>query len=166
MSDRIVIVLIAALVSFTLGYQFGVSRTQEKRAKEKVELAALALETQTKQAEITQKVDQQSVEVQERIKTVFKDRIIYRTKEVPHEVIVRQDAACVVPVGFVSLWNTANRAEVPDPASGFDESPSGVELSDIAAQKDAEAELCSANTEQLKSLQAWVKGQQDAVATK
>lgn len=165
MSDRIIIALIIALASFTVGYQIGVSRTQEKWAKEKVEIAAQAVETQAKQAEVSQKVDQQSVEVQERIKTVFKDRIIYRTKEVPHEVVARQDAACTIPAGFVSLWNTANRAEVPDPASGFDESPSGVELSDIAAQKDTEAELCIANTEQLKSLQAWIKGQQ-AVATK
>ena len=70
------------------------------------------------------------------------------------QVIVREDAACVIPARFVSVWNSANRAELPTFANQLDAAPSGVALSDVAAQHEREAELCLRNTEQLKALQA------------
>ena len=88
------------------------------------------------------------------IRTVFRDRVIKQYVEVPREVIVREDAACVIPARFVSLWNSANRAELPTFASQLDAAASGVALSDVADQHDREAELCHRNTEQLKALQA------------
>ena len=88
------------------------------------------------------------------IRTVFKDRVIKQYVEVPREVIVREDAACVIPSRFVSVWNSANRAELPTFAGQLDAAPSGVALSDVAAQHEREAELCHRNTEQLKALQA------------
>ena len=88
------------------------------------------------------------------IRAVFRDRVIKQYVEVPREVIVREDAACVIPVRFGGVWNSANRAELPTFAGQLDAAPSGVALSDVAAQHEREAELCLRNTEQLKALQA------------
>lgn len=55
-------------------------------------------------------------QAQARVLTVFKDRVVYRTKEVPVEVRVREDAECVVPDRFVRMWNSANQGVVPDAA--------------------------------------------------
>lgn len=88
------------------------------------------------------------------IRAVFRDRVIKQYVEVPREVIVREDAACVIPVRFGGMWNSANRAELPTFAGQLDAAPSGITLSDVAAQHEREAELCHRNTEQLKALQA------------
>lgn len=116
-----------------------------------------AVNTQTAQMEkkqetIAAEAETQQILVQDRVHIVYRDRADQRKKEIPHEVIARQDAGCAIPVGFVSLWNSGNRAELPPAAAGADESPSGVVLSDVTAQHDRETELCRANTEQLKGL--------------
>ncbi|MDE2022539.1 MAG: hypothetical protein KGI71_06550 [Patescibacteria group bacterium] len=93
------------------------------------------------------------------IQTVFKDRIIYRTKEVNHEVVVRSDAACgAIPAWFVGMWNSANQTGLPDAAATFDARPTAVKLSDVSAQHDVEAELCLREENQLTGLKAWVRG--------
>lgn len=93
------------------------------------------------------------------IQTVFKDRIIYRTKEVNHEVIVRSDNACgAIPDWFVSLWNGANKARVPDATEALDGRPTDVVLSDVSAQHDREAETCLREENQLTALKQWVRG--------
>ncbi|WP_146164540.1 hypothetical protein [Nitrosospira sp. Nsp2] len=101
----------------------------------------------------------QAVAVQEKIRTVFKDRIIYRDREVPYEVTLRTDRGCVIPKYFVSMWNSANQGAVPDAAGGIDESASDVGLTDVERQKELESEVCIANTEQLIGLQDWVAQQ-------
>lgn len=101
----------------------------------------------------------QAVGVQEKIRTVFKDRIIYLDREVPVEVIKRMDSGCVIPNHFVSMWNSANQGKVPNASSGIDESPSDVKLTDVEWQKERESEICITNTEQLIGLQDWVRKQ-------
>ena len=113
-----------------------------------------------KREEVTAASGTQAVAAQEQIRTVFRDRTIYRDREVPVEVIKRMDSGCVIPNHFVSMWNSANQGAVPDAASGIDETASDVKLTDIEWQKEREAEICLANTEQLIGLQGWVKGQQ------
>lgn len=125
--------------------------------------AAAAAKADAKQATVTAAVTDKAAQAQTQIQTVFRDRIIYRDREVPHEVIVHDDAACSIPGRFVGMWNSANRAEVPTTASLLDEAPSGVVLSDVEAQHDREAEAFHANAEQLKALQDWVR--QQAAAT-
>lgn len=152
------VALVAALV--VVGYQMGSGNVQAKWDKEKANQAAVIKETEGKQQAVSVKVDEQHTEKQIQIQTVFKDRNIYITREVPHEVIVRQDSACVIPNRVVSLWNSANRGEVPDATSVTDESASAVVLSDITAQKEREAELALANEVKLTALQQWVREQQ------
>ena len=148
--------------SFIGGCQFGEGRVQAEWNSQKLATAYKTIEVQAKQSTVTVTVDQQSRVTQEKVRTVFRDHVVYRNREVPYEVIVRQDAGCTIPNRFVSLLNSANRAQLPDPFSSVDSPTSGVVLSDVEAQKDRKAELCIANTEQLKSLQAWIKGQQAA----
>jgi hypothetical protein len=125
--------------------------------------AAAVAKVDAKQADVTAAVVDKAAQAQTQIQTVFRDRIIYRDREVPHEVIVREDAACTITGRFVGMWNSANRAEVPTTAGLLDEAPSGVVLSDVEAQHDREAEAFHANAEQLKALQDWVR-QQAAIA--
>ncbi|MEL6237027.1 MAG: hypothetical protein AAFO57_00160 [Pseudomonadota bacterium] len=154
---------LAAIVGLALTFGAGFVSGDLHRIKvEKAEAAKAAVavaKVETKQAEVTAQVADQAAQVQTKIQTVFKDRIIYRDREVPHEVIVHDDAACRIPGRFVGMWNSANRAEVPTTASLTDEAPSGVVLSDVEAQHEREAEAFHANAEQLKALQDWVQKQ-------
>lgn len=97
------------------------------------------------------------------VETRYKTRIkVIRVHEpatiirVPEYVTIRDNARCTVNVGFVRLWNDANRMSVPAPATSADEAASAVKLSDVAAQHARESYLCHANNAQLRALQAWV----------
>ena len=101
--------------------------------------------------------------IQTRIVTQWRTRIkvIHQRgatiiREVPHYVTRYDNAHCTVNVGFVSLWNDANRLSVPTPASSVNEAPSSVKLSDVEAQHSREATICHANNAQLRELQEWV----------
>lgn len=109
---------------------------------------------------VTDKAATQAVIVQEQIRTVFKDRVIYRDREVSNEVKLRTDSGCAIPNYFVSMWNSANQGTVPDAASGIDERASEVKLTDVERQKELESEICIANTKQLIGLQGWVRDEQ------
>lgn len=80
-------------------------------------------------------------------------------QRVPIYVTLHDNARCTVNVGFVRLWNDANRLSVPAPATSADEAASRVTLSDIAAQHARESALTHANDAQLRALQRWVLAQ-------
>ncbi len=154
---------LAAILGLVLAFGAGFGAGDMHRIKvEKAEADKAAVATakvETKQAEVTAQVTDKATQAQTHIQTVFRDRIVYRDREVPHEVVVHDDAACSIPGRFVGMWNSANRAEVPTTASLLDEGPSGVVLSDVEAQHDREAEAFHANAQQLKDLQDWVRQQ-------
>lgn len=147
---------IVAAIAFGAG-RYGAAAKATAKVVDKVNTATAAVKE--KQEVVLAKADEKQIVVQEKIRTVYRDRNIYITKEIPREVIVKQDAQCVVPEFFVGLWNSSNRAVVPAAAGVVDESPSGVKLSDITAQHDIESEICHANTEQLKGLIAALRAQ-------
>lgn len=125
-------------------------------------LDSIELETakrMLKAQEATTIVVTEYVKGAEKIRTVFKDRVQIITKEIPHEVIVKSDADCAVPVYFVGLWNSANQGSIPNTSQGVDGSRSPVKLSEIGAQHDREAELCLIKEKKLEKLQDWVKQQ-------
>lgn len=82
------------------------------------------------------------------------------TKEVPGYVTKEDDSHCTIPNSFVSLWNDANKMQLPSSPSSVDAAPSSVVLSDIAAQHGREASLESQNETKLKALQDWIRQQQ------
>ena len=82
-------------------------------------------------------------------------------KEVPKFVTANADGQCVIPNGFVLLHDSASRNEVPDSARGVDEGASSVKLSGVATTVTENYTLYHKVSEQLRSLQEWVKEQQN-----
>ncbi len=155
--------ILASALAFAVGFGSGEMHRIKVEKAEAAKAAVAAARVDAKQADVTATIVDKTAQIQTQIQTVFRDRIIYRDREVPHEVIVREDAACTIPGRFVGMWNSANRAEVPTTAGLLDEAPSGVVLSDVEVEHDREAEAFHANAEQLKALQDWVR-QQAAIA--
>jgi hypothetical protein len=94
-------------------------------------------------------------------------RIVYRTleKEVTRYVTKESDARCVVPVGFVRVFNAAAVGDPAAPAGGApagepDAQPSGVELSDVLANDVFNAGIYYQVVDQLRALQAWERERQ------
>ena len=92
---------------------------EKAAAKEHVEAVV------AKQDSATSDVQASQVVAEEKIKTVFKDRIIYKDRVVTHDVIVKEDADCVIPDRFISMWNSANEDSVSDSSSKSDAKASG-----------------------------------------
>ena len=154
-----IVAAVAAL--FGMGYHFGSGSVQAAWDADKAKQSKAVAVVQTKQTEVSEHSEAKQVATQVQLHTVFKDRIIYINNGVSNETIARQDSACVIPNRVVSLWNSANRGEVPSPASLADDSASDVVLSDISAQKDRETEASLSNESRLTALQQWVREQQD-----
>ena len=106
-----------------------------------------------------------------KVQTVIDTRVVTKTKVLLHTVYLRgatiiqkvptyvtryDNSRCTINVGFVRLWNDANRMSVPAPATSIDETPSPVVLSDVAAEHSREATTCHANNARFRELQAWV----------
>lgn len=154
--------ILALVFAFGLGYGAGdLHRLQVERSHALQAKVAVA-QTETRQANVSAHVADQAAQAQTRIQTVFRDRILYRDREVPHEIVVHDDAACRIPGRFVGMWNSANRAELPSAAGLLDEAASGVVLFDVEAQHEREAEAFHRNAQQLKDLQDWVIQQREA----
>jgi len=154
--------LLALVLTFGLGYGAGDLHRLRVERSHALQAKVAAAQTETRQANVSAQVADQAAQAQTRIQTVFRDRILYRDREVPHEIVVHDDAACRIPGRFVGMWNSANRAELPTAAGLLDEAPSGVVLSDVEAQHEREAEAFHSNARQLKDLQDWVTQQEEA----
>ncbi|KWN65864.1 hypothetical protein WM23_07705 [Burkholderia ubonensis] len=124
------------------------------------EQAREVVQFQQQQQTLTQALEHAYAQRQESIRTVYRDRVVVRNKEVPREVLDRQDAGCRIPARFVSMWNDANRLQLSEPAHGVDETPSAVSLTDVESQHEREARLYHETAEQLSALQRWVSAQQ------
>ncbi|MCT7317554.1 hypothetical protein N5I87_16220 [Ralstonia sp. CHL-2022] len=154
--------LLALGLAFGLGYGTGDLHRLQIERSHALQAKVVAAQTEVRQATVTAQVSDRTAQAQTRIQTVFRDRILYRDREVPHEIVVHDDAACRIPGRFVGMWNSANRAELPTAAGLLDETASGVVLSDVEAQHEREAEAFHSNAQQLKDLQDWVIQQQEA----
>lgn len=77
-------------------------------------------------------------------------------KEVTRYVTQQDDSKCPIPNGFVGLWNSTNKMQLPDDSAGVPRGTSDVVLSDVAAQHTREAEICHTNEETLRSIQGWL----------
>lgn len=105
---------------------------------------------------VTEQVAEKAAEKQIEIRTVY--RTI--TKEIKVHVPAKADAACIVPVGFVRVWNAAASGvkAVPEPAGEPDDAtPSDVGLTAIAGSATVNGETYRAVAQQLTDLQAWVR---------
>lgn len=95
-----------------------------------------------------------------------KGQTVTITKKVPIYVTRKDDLACPINNGFVSLWNATNKMQLPTSSGAVDEGPSPVVLSDIAAEHTREAGICTATENQRDALKEWILGQQKAYSGK
>lgn len=122
------------------------------------EAAGAARPIIVKQGEITHDVVTKYITVAAETKA----KTIIRIKEVPIHVSEKADAACIVPVGFVRVFNDAAHGPVPGPAAGTDDTASGVALSEVAKASVENNGEYDKLANQLKALQDWVLQQQAA----
>lgn len=162
-TDTFMLLAAVALGALLIGFLTGVTHANQNCTKTTVKAETKAATAAASATVATAVVAASAADKQVEIKTVFKDRIVKQYVEVPREVVRKEDAGCVIPRRFVGLWNTANRAELPTFAGQLDASPSGIALSAVAAEHDREAELCTANTEQLKALQSAERARQKSL---
>lgn len=108
-----------------------------------------------KQAQITNDVVTKYITV----KADTEAKIITRIKEVPVHVTEKADAACVVPLGFVRVFNDAAHGPVPPASAGTDDAASGVKISEVAQASVENSGEYDKLAEQLTALQDWVRQQ-------
>jgi hypothetical protein len=120
-----------------------------------------------KQALETVRIGAARVEIVNKIETVYVDKIKTAylkgqtiEKEVVKYVTKTDDAACIVPVGFVREFNAAWRNIPPGPAEESDRQPSGVPLSAVAQTLDYNATACQAYKIQRDGLIEFYRAQQ------
>lgn len=122
----------------------------------------------------------QQVKILTKVQQVVTTKVVtkykYRTKilrekgatiiqKVPEYVTVKDNSRCTINRGFVELWNYANQMQVPGPAASVDEEPSHITLTQVEQQHATEAEQYNEVAQRLRSLQAWIRGQQKAAST-
>lgn len=145
------IVLLVVGVYFRGGY--GVEMEWRAKVEEmKLEIAKKEKES----AEVSEKVVTKYVE---RV-TVVKEKGDEIIKEIPKLISQSDDAKCAVPNGFVSVHDAAAKNEVPDTTRSINEGSSGVKISEVAETVTENYTTCHQNSQQLKSLQEWIREQQ------
>lgn len=95
----------------------------------------------------------------ERVKVIFKQGETIE-KEVIKYVTKDDDAGCVVPAGFVSLYNAAWAGSPPESPAESDRRPSGIPLSTVAETDAGNATTCLAYKAQRDGLIEFYRKQQ------
>ncbi|HCA26572.1 MAG TPA: hypothetical protein DEP05_02840 [Betaproteobacteria bacterium] len=153
-----------AAVMLALGFYAAAMRLERDAAwahlaQYKAEAAAQRAQIQRRQSRISGKYAAKAHAATTRIRTIYKTI----AKEAPKYVTIQMDAGCVLPHGFVSLWNDASAmSAVPDAAAFLNGAPSAVKLSDVSRRHAADAEQYYQIAAQLKMLQNWVRAQRAA----
>ena len=122
-------------------------------AEAKLEMA----KKETASAEVTTKIVTKYINKVQIVKEKGDDII----KQVPVYITKDADAKCDVPTGFVMLHDSASRNEVPDPTRKVDGTTSSVKISGVAETVGENYNTYHEVAEQLKSLQKWVRDQQE-----
>ena len=81
-------------------------------------------------------------------------------KKVPIYVTQKDNNAAPINSGFVSLWNAANKMQLPNSPSADNEGLSQVVLSDIAAEHSREVTICTETEQQRDALKSWILQEQ------
>jgi hypothetical protein len=84
------------------------------------------------------------------------------TVEVPKYVTVQANARCVVPVGFVRLFDAAAAGlpPVPDAPSVLDGAAAGIDLATVGTVAVTDFGAANENAARMKALQDWISTQQ------
>lgn len=149
---------IALLILGTIAFGFvkGMKHVQDKWDSSVQKENLLVTQKVIKQGEITTKVLTQYVD---RVRIV-KEKGEEITKNVPIYVNTKNDADCVINHGFIVLHDSAaNQNPVPDSTGISNDSPSELKLSTVLTTITENYAIAIENSERLKALQQWVRGQ-------
>lgn len=120
-----------------------------------------------KQAKETVRIQsaREKIVTQTEIKYLDRIRVIYQkgeiiVKEVPVYVTPKDDAGCILTIGFVREWNAAWSGEPAGPPAESDRGPSGVPLSQAAAAEASNAATCLAYKAQRDGVIEFYRAQQ------
>lgn len=131
-------------------------------ASSRLKAARVVTQTVQKDAAVTQPIVEREAAAQVEIR--WRTRTV--KEEIPYAVTAEADRDCVVPRGFVRVWNDASTglaaqadpaAQPHDPgAADADAAPSGVHLTDIAGAHADDASAYATVARRLTDLQDWV----------
>ena len=120
-------------------------------------------EIDKKNQEIAQ-IKKQAKEITKQVVTeyVYKDRIIKeKGDEIVKYITTKNDSDCSLHNSTIELLNSSAKNELPDPTRGIDETSSGVNLSTVTRTVTENYEKYHQVSNELTSLQDWVKKQQE-----
>lgn len=151
--------LLVIVATFLYGDYHGHTVVQKEFDSFKQELVVKQAKLETQQAAV---VANEFAQYQAKVKVVHDvAKTIY--VKVPVYVTAKDDHACTINNGFVSVWNASNQGmQLPNDPSGTYEASSGVILSDVARQHSIESEYTKALEQQVISLQNIMKGLKEA----
>lgn len=149
------VVIGCALTTFFIFYagrSIEIDKFEKIVLKQEIELAEL----RERSKEVTVKIITKYVD---KIKVIQKERVVYATKtnEILNTEIVNNYP---VPNGFVRLHNSAAEGTIPEGPRSSDEEASPFKINQVADTVIDNYLSCRENTEQLISLQQWVKEQE------
>lgn len=152
---KYLMVALAIVIFLWRVYAAGANSVQDKwdaaNEKTKLEIAVLT----SKANAVTTKVETVYVD---RIKTVtLKGETIVKT--IPQYITVTDNAACVIPNGFVRVWNSAIQNIVSDAPNETDRGPAAVSLSEVAENAAINFTTCNKYIEQNAGMKQWIKEQ-------
>lgn len=135
---------------------YGEHRIQSKWDADIAARAKTISEVKVAQSDVSKQVGTQYVNIIHQV-MVKGDAI---EKKVPVYVPIQADSQCVIPNGFVSVWNAANSGgTLPDVPDSTMSEASGVKLSDVATEHTAEATYTRQLETQVNNLIDWIDGQ-------
>lgn len=146
----ILVLLVGLPGAFVTGCKYRAGQDAATALKAEQHVVAVVQKDAAAGQQIAAKDAAAQVEIQWRTRTLH--------DEVPVYVTAQADRECVVPVGFVRLWNDASSGvpAAPDAAPGPDAAAaSGVVLSDIGRAHVGDAGQYAAIAKKLSDLQDW-----------
>lgn len=146
---------VAAVLGLLAAIWFAGDRHGHKIERVRQARALAAAEAKVKATEAHQAQTAQVIlQAVEKTRTVIQWKTRTLTKEVPVYVSAQADSRCIVPRGFVRLYDNAASgvSDVPAPASGSDDADSGLALSAVAATDVANL---GAGNEAIAEVRAW-----------
>ena len=135
------------------------SGKKNERSKNDLVMAGIEKELAEAKAKSAEKTIQIVTEYVDRVKVIEKEKIVYQTKidEVLNEKII---ANYPIPNGFIRLHNSAAEGTIPGGPRNSDEEPSSIKINQVTDVVVDNYLMCRENTEQLLSLQAWIREQE------
>lgn len=137
---------VALAVTFVTGWHFGASE-----ADARAEVAQLQNEAQI--ASMSMELERQLLAWDVANRKFLSLRA--QQRKAGQEQVYAQTPCTHLPERFVSLWDSANKAEPPSPASLVDATPTGVGLAEVEDQHEHEAALYHQCVAQVKGWQQY-----------